>query len=71
MRKILVIDTSILCVWLEIPGKTTCGTSNDHWDKVRVDDVIAQEEQQGAMFILPLASLIETGNHIAHANTKE
>lgn len=70
MRKILVIDTSILCVWLEIPGKTTCGSLQDKWDKARVNAVIEREEQQGTLFVLPLASLIETGNHIAQANCK-
>ena len=28
MRKVLVIDTSVLCVWLKVPGKETCGPSN-------------------------------------------
>jgi hypothetical protein len=67
-KKILVIDTSILCVWLAVPGKTECGQQGDIWDKNRVDALIQQEEQQGTTFVLPLASLIETGNHIAQAN---
>lgn len=25
MRKILIIDTSILCVWLKVTGMDTCG----------------------------------------------
>lgn len=28
MKKVLVIDTSVLCVWLKVPGKETCGPSN-------------------------------------------
>ena len=24
MKKVLVIDTSVLCVWLKVPGKETC-----------------------------------------------
>ena len=28
MKKVLVIDTSVLCVWLKVPGKETCGSSN-------------------------------------------
>ena len=27
MKKVLVIDTSVLCVWLKVPGKETCGPS--------------------------------------------
>ncbi|MCP4701342.1 MAG: hypothetical protein GY862_31480 [Gammaproteobacteria bacterium] len=67
MRKILVIDTSILCVWLGIPGKDTCGPVHDRWDKKRVKKIIREEEKFGTMFVLPLATLIETGNHIAQA----
>ncbi|WP_353570815.1 hypothetical protein [Candidatus Albibeggiatoa sp. nov. BB20] len=67
MRKVLIIDTSILCVWLEVPSKKTSGSKNDVWDKARIDKKLADEEQQGTTFIFPLASLIETGNHIAQA----
>jgi hypothetical protein len=65
MRKVLVIDTSILCVWLDVPGKETCGPNHDCWDKQRVTDKIRQEEAAKTTFVLPLASIIETGNHIA------
>jgi hypothetical protein len=66
-RKILVIDTSILCCWLEVPGKETCGTSENQWDYTRVQQLLDEEEKQGALFVLPLATIIETGNHIAQA----
>jgi len=65
MQKILIIDTSILCVYLEIPGKETCGSQNDNWTKDRVDQKIIEEEKIGTTFVLPLATIIETGNHIA------
>ena len=68
MRKVLVIDTSILCVWLEVPGKTTCGPSDDQWDKARVDTTLNTEIGYGATLVLPLATIIETGNHIAQAS---
>ncbi len=29
MKKVLIIDTSILCVWLEVPGKDSCGPKDD------------------------------------------
>ena len=65
MRKVLVIDTSILCVWLDVPGKESCGPNHDRWDKQRVTEKIRQEEAAKTTFVLPLASIIETGNHIA------
>jgi len=67
MRKILVIDTSILCVWLDVPGKETCGAQNDRWDKARVENILKLEEERGTLFVLPLAVIIETGNHIAQS----
>ncbi|WP_413175734.1 hypothetical protein [Anabaena azotica] len=70
MKKVLIIDTSILCVYLGVPGKETCGDDNDKWDKKRVDNRFLEEEKQGTKFILPLATIIETGNHIAQANSK-
>ncbi|MDZ8237166.1 MAG: hypothetical protein RMZ69_08360 [Nostoc sp. ChiQUE01a] len=70
MRKVLIIDTSILCVYLGVPGKETCGSENDKWDKKRVEDRFQEEEKQGTKFILPIATIIETGNHIAQASSK-
>ena len=68
MKKVLIMDTSILCVWLEVPGKEHCGPDNDKWDKKRVDSKIRREIKEESTFVLPLASIIETGNHIAHAS---
>lgn len=70
MRKVLIIDTSLFCVWLQIPGMEYCGTDNDKWDYQRVNNCIQEEIRQGTILVLPLATLIETGNHIAKANTK-
>jgi hypothetical protein len=66
-QKILVIDTSILCCYLQVPGKETCGTAENKWDFSRVNQLLAEEERQGSTFVLPLATIIETGNHIAQA----
>lgn len=66
----LIIDTSILCVYLEVPGKDTCGSNNNQWNKQRVDDLLKTEEQISTTLVLPLAAIIETGNHIAQAGTK-
>lgn len=67
MRKVLIIDTSILCVWLNVPGKESCGPARDRWDKQRVDQKIEDENHHSTTFVLPLATIIETGNHIAQA----
>lgn len=65
-KKILVIDTSILCAWFRIPGKETCGPRREIWDHSRVQAKLDAERQSGSTFVLPLAAIIETGNHITH-----
>lgn len=67
-RKVLILDTSILCCWLRVPGKDTAGSGQDRWDYGRIDQILAVERAQGSTFVLPIASLIETGNHIAQCN---
>lgn len=67
MRKVLVIDTSVLYVWLKVSGKETCGPSNAlvTYEKVSEKE---EEKKKGTTFILPLATIIETENHIAHSS---
>lgn len=67
MRKVLIIDTSVLCVWLQVDGMESCGPDNDRWTYERVYKKIIEEQEKGTTFILPVATIIETGNHIAHA----
>lgn len=67
MKKVLIVDTSILCVWLKVPGKETCGPSTSLITYEKVSKKIEQEKSEGTTFILPLATIIETGNHIAHS----
>ncbi|ETX09094.1 hypothetical protein [Candidatus Entotheonella palauensis] len=67
MSKVIIFDTSILCCWLQVPGKTTCGPIDDQWDKGRIDSKLKEEELNHSTFVLPLATIIETGNHIAQA----
>jgi len=67
MRKVLILDTSILCIWLDVPGMSDCGSDDDKWNQQRVAKKITEEEQNSTTFVLPLASIIETGNHIAQA----
>ena len=68
MRKVLVIDTSVLCVWLKVPVKETCGPSNALVTYEMVSEKIEEEKKKRTTFILPLATIIETGNHIAHTS---
>lgn len=70
MKKVLIIDTSILCVLLEVPGKETCGSQENFWNKEKVDEILNKEELEKTTFVLPLAAIIETGNHIAQASSK-
>ena len=67
-RKVLIFDTSVLCCWLRVPGKEVAGPIHDRWDHARIENLLNKETQQGSCtFVLPIATLIETGNHIAQA----
>lgn len=68
MQKVLIIDTSILCVYLKVPTKENCGRDCDKWDYDRVAEKIHSEIDKKSLLVLPLATLIETGNHIAHVS---
>lgn len=63
----LVFDTSVLCVWLRVPGKDTCGSGENRLTYEIVNSKIEEEKKAGTTFVLPIASIIETGNHIAHS----
>lgn len=69
-QRVLILDTSILCCWLQVPGKDTAGPRDDLWDHARIDALLRQEQKAQSTFVLPIAALIETGNHIAQAPTK-
>ena len=43
MRKVLVIDTSVLYVWLKVSGKETCGPSNALVTYEKVSEKIEEE----------------------------
>lgn len=67
-KKVLVLDTSILCCWLQVTGKDTAGCGDDQWNHDRISTILHAERNAGSTFVLPIASLIETGNHIAQCN---
>jgi hypothetical protein len=53
---VVFVDTSVLCNLLRIPGKAQLQ------DTVRED--LRHRQESGDTFVLPMAAVIETGNHI-------
>jgi hypothetical protein len=66
-KSVVVIDTCILCVWLGVPGKETCGPDAGRWNFAKVDQDIQRHIEIKSSLILPLTTIIETGNHISQA----
>ena len=64
-QRILIIDTSVLCCLLKIPGKETAGSGKDKWDFERINKLLVEESS--VTRVLPLATIIETGNHISNS----
>jgi len=69
-KRVLILDTSVLCCWLQVPGKEKAGPADDRWNHARIDNLLRQERVKGSTFVLPIATLIETGNHIAQAGSQ-
>ncbi len=67
-KKVVILDTSTFCIWLKVPGFDTCGPDNDKWDFNRVNAKIQAEIAANNTLVLPLATIIETGNHISQCN---
>ena len=66
-KKVWIIDTNVLSLWLDIPKKNSPQNINGiTWNKTYVRNLICKAEN--ITFVLPLATLIETGNHIAGIN---
>lgn len=59
MRQLWLVDTSVLCELIEVPGKS------------RGDGVVRAEFETlaagGDRFIIPVTTVIETGNHVEQA----
>lgn len=68
MKKAIILDTSVLCIWLQVPGKETCGSGESKLTYENVNNYINAEISNEATLILPLASIIETGNHITQTH---
>ena len=62
---IAILDTSVACCWLDVPGRSAAGSGPRAWNSIRakkaVDDIIARR----GTLILPRAVLIESANHIS------
>jgi hypothetical protein len=59
---VTMVDTSVLCELLQVPGKS---------DPARSADVRAEVDRrwrEGEHFVIPITTVIETGNHIAQAD---
>lgn len=59
MAEVRVVDTSVLCDLLKVPGKC------QRHDEVREELEVLSGS--GVQLVVPIASVIETGNHIAQA----
>lgn len=59
--KVRFIDTSIMLNILNVPGR------NQHYEQIK--DELEQAIKEGDTLILPIATIIETGNHVAHIAT--
>ena len=62
-RRVIIVDTSMLVTWLEVPGFETAGS--DKIDKTGIDRRLENYRANGANLLLTIACMIETGNHIA------
>ncbi|MCJ2121842.1 hypothetical protein [Methylobacterium sp. J-077] len=67
MNTVAVLDTSFLCCYLCVVGKETCGEGNLYFDPDRAKTKLDALRDANVTFVLPLASIIETGNHIANS----
>jgi hypothetical protein len=57
---ICLVDTSIFCNIVEVPGR--CQQRDDVLDGLR------EKIEQGWNLLLPLAAIVETGNHVAQVS---
>lgn len=59
MAEVRFVDTSVLCDLLKVPGKC------QRHEEVREE--LSTLHDRGVALVLPIATIIETGNHIARA----
>ncbi len=49
----------------------TCGAGSNQWDKESVTRKLENEISQKTVLVLPLATILETGNHITQARSQQ
>ena len=42
-KRVLILDTSVLCCWLQVPGKDEAGPVDDRWDHARIAKLLENE----------------------------
>lgn len=57
MRRVVFLDTSILCNVLDVPGK--------NGERAAVMHRFTSLLKDGTVLVIPIAAVIETGNHVA------
>lgn len=60
---IAIIDTSIFCNMLRVPGRC------EAYQNIKQE--LQQKIEENTALLLPLATIFETGNHIAHIKSKD
>ncbi len=62
MNPVTFIDTSVMCELLQVPGKSDPARS----PQLRTE--MERRWQAGETFVIPVTTIIETGNHIAQCD---
>jgi hypothetical protein len=62
MTTFTFVDTSVLCELLEVPGKSSPAHAR------ALKEEADRRYQEGERFVIPITTVIETGNHIAQAD---
>jgi len=60
VNSLVLLDSSVICEWLQVPGKSSINGQKMVSDEMKV------LLSGGATFYLPLAAVVEVGNHITH-----
>ncbi len=59
---VTMVDTSVLCELLQVPGKSSPAVGAELLDEVD------RRWRAGERFVIPITTVIETGNHIANSS---
>jgi hypothetical protein len=62
MTTFTFVDTSVLCELLEVPGKSSPQRA------AALKEEADRRHRDGERFVIPITTVIETGNHIAQAD---